>query len=107
MIKEEIEEVFLNECKEDYVGLWVLVRAIRETEPGWSSTKIMHEVLLFLEKLLKDQKIIVGIPDELGGFEMWKFKDYENIEKIKSLWLNLGRDPDIGDVVWITSSVEN
>lgn len=103
MVKEEIEKDFLNECKEDFVGLWVLVRTIREAEPGWSNAKIMNEVLLFLERLLKANKIIVGIPDEFGGFEMWKFQDDENIEKIRSIWMNLGREPNIGDVVWFTS----
>ncbi len=103
MFMADIEKDFLTECKEDYVGLWVLVRAYREAKPEISTDSIRTEVLSLLSKLLKENKIIAGNPNASGEFVKWELSEEECVNQIEMLWSSLGREPDIGDIVWLTS----
>jgi len=103
VIQTEIEHEFLNECSEDFVGLWSLVRETQERNTSWSSEEIKNNTLFLLEKLLKEKKIVAGYPNKSEEFVPWKDSPMEIIRKIKFEWDKLGRFPDIGDIVWFTS----
>jgi len=88
------------ECREDYVGLWSIIRRVRNV--GISSDSIVMETTLqLLLQLLSCEKLVAGqIHSE--NFEIWKSSPQEIISRIKDEWIALGRSPNIGEIAWFT-----
>jgi len=106
-----VVQEFLAECREDYVGLWVLVRRIRRAG-ATDASNMLETSLTLLEPLLSERKIIAGefVRDDkshsspLEGYEFrqWGMPPPEVIARIKDEWTKLGRDPNLGEIVWFT-----
>jgi hypothetical protein len=101
---ESISNGFLAECREDYVGLWKLIWRIgnetRETDPD----TIRSLAIALLTNLLNKGLIKAGMPNATGEFEEWRASPDEIIRRIEARWDRLGKEPDIGDVVWFTTT---
>jgi hypothetical protein len=96
-----VAQQFLVECREDYVGLWSVIRRIRAV--GISERpKVIETTLDLLAQLLSEGKIVAGqfANDE---FHEWKLPTQHIIEKIEREWIELGRDPTIGEIAWFTT----
>ena len=90
------------ECREDYVGLWSIVRRIRGAGVADRSS-VIEITLALLRQLLSEGEIIAGqFADR--KFHEWKAPPQEIIAKIESEWTNLGRDPDIGEIAWFVAA---
>jgi hypothetical protein len=90
------------ECREDYVGLWSIVRRIRGAGAG-DQSKIVETTSALLKQLLSEGGIIAGqFVDR--KFHEWKMSPQEIVAKIECEWVNLGRDPDIGEIAWFVSA---
>lgn len=100
---DKIRNEFLDECREDYVGLWSLNWSVRN-ETGENPRTIRDITIGLLTKLLEEDLIKAGLPDEKGEFEEWHQSADEIIKRIQTDWDHLGREPDIGDIVWFTTS---
>jgi len=106
-----VAQEFLTECREDYVGLWVLVRRIRRAG-ATDDSNMLETSLTLLEPLLSERKIIAGefVRDDrshsgpLEGYEFrqWQMPPQEVIARIKDEWTKLARDPNLGEIVWFT-----
>lgn len=57
-------------------------------------------ILDILYGLLSSGLVQAGLPTLDGGFEPWPFDPEEALARIESEWQELGRDPDIGEIVW-------
>ncbi len=98
----ELLITLLNEFNDDYVGLWSVIREIEEFEKNAESVK--QKVLGLILYLLKNKFIIAGVPSRDGRFVRWEGDAMDIIHTIKSEWDKLGHKPDIGDIVWFTST---
>lgn len=97
-----IARQILGECREDYVGLWSIVRRIRGAGVE-DRTRIIETTLPLLTQLLSEGRIKVGqFSDQ--KFHEWKVQPQDAIAKIESEWKKLGRDPDIGEVAWFVAA---
>jgi hypothetical protein len=101
---DEIEKDFLAECRDDYVGLWSLVRRFRDRR--FEESRVVDAAMLILKRLLEAKQIVSGtfIGTE---FKVTDIPVSRLIAKIRQDWAKLGRDPQIGEIVWFASpSVE-
>jgi len=97
-----ITEQIIAECRDDYVGLWSIVRRIRNA--GMSeNVKAIETTLALLTELLTQRRIIVGqfVDHE---FREWKMNPEEVVVKIQREWTELGRDPNIGEIAWFVAA---
>jgi hypothetical protein len=93
---EEMVEGFRRECAEDYVGLWQIAYALKETG-GDSRT---DQIVAVVAALLEDPEIAIGQFGD-GRFVEWAGSREEHVQKIRGELLELGGAPDIGDVAWL------
>jgi hypothetical protein len=104
----EIHKQILEECTEDYVGLWSIIWAvngggysIHEVLPEWVREKTMRIV----QDLLESGFVEVG-NFEAGGFKFQPMlsSTQEMIDFIQREWDELGKPPTIGDVCWFQAT---
>jgi class 3 adenylate cyclase len=93
---EEIVNGFRRECADDYVGLWQISRALKDFT-GESHTE---DIVSVVAALLEHHAITVG-QFEGGRFVEWAGSREERMDRIRRELLQLGTEPDIGDVAWL------
>ncbi|MDX6528471.1 MAG: hypothetical protein QOH41_761 [Blastocatellia bacterium] len=103
-LANKIREDFLSECATDSVGLWSLIWNIKHVAGVSDSEEIRKLALAILLGLLISGRIRAGVPTEEHGFEQWQLSPEQIIRAIKQQWDDLGREPDIGEIVWFTSA---
>jgi hypothetical protein len=93
----------LVECEEDHVGLWSIIHDIH-CELGENDPCEVQQIALgLIDKLFDDPRMAAGFPADDGrGFLPWDLSKSEILSRIKNEWDVLGREPDIGDIVWFT-----
>ena len=97
-------EGILDECEDDHVGLWSVVREVRVAATHASPAEIKEVTLELLRFLLKRRLILAGFPASGGrAFEPWDSTPDETIRSISAEWDKLGRDPSGGEIVWFTA----
>ena len=89
------------ECREDYVGLWSVMRRIKESDLP-DGANVMEETLSLIAPLISGGSVVVGQFED-GKFREWLMMPEEILGRIRRDWLALGRDPDIGDIVWLVA----
>ena len=101
---ESVFEEFLEECREDHVGLWRLVRAAQRVLSE-STALQRRELALSLARRLLENGMLVGQPTPDGRrFVSWDLPSNAALERIEREWTALGREPNIGEVAWFTSA---
>jgi hypothetical protein len=102
MSTEEVKQAILKELSDDYVGLWSIIRYVKKSELCNNLLEIQQLSLKIILDLLDDKLMQAGdfLPD--GRFEIWHMPSNEIIEIIEKTWNELGREPNIGDIVWFT-----
>ncbi len=95
-----IFRAFANECGEDFVGLWSISWKVRQLRPRLSDDDVRVATLEIARMLLDTHDIVAGYPTRDGRFVRWPEEPAEAIQRIEREWLALGRNPDIGDIVW-------
>jgi len=94
-------ERILQECEDDYVGLWSIYRQVKEA--GYSDPSLCTMALLHF--LLSAGVLEAGIADDQGNFHPWSTSSGDAYLRIVGEWSRLGREPDVGDIVWFTTPV--
>lgn len=89
---------------EDWVGLWVVVRFLREAAPEASSSEIRTMTLALIRELLDQQLMQLGFPQADGSFSPLDAPTADTIARIDAEWQHLGREPTIGDIVWLENT---
>ena len=103
---DEIRDTLLAECAEDDVGIWEVVRAVRQENPGLDSSATQAAALDVIRSLLETRIVQAGTlsNDERGwAFREWNVEPAQAVESIRLKWNALGRDPDIGDIAFLAS----
>lgn len=96
----------LEECEEDYVGLWTIFWRIRREDTEVDDTALASILRHIIIKLLSEPNIRVGkyVPLRPGAvmlvFECWDVDVDVAVERILGEWNDLGRDPIGGEIAW-------
>ena len=99
-----LKQDVLAECQDDYVGLWSVVRDVRRHLPVSDAAEIQDVTLRLLTDLLGARLIAAGNPSSDGrAFKPWELQPAAAIQRIRTEWRSLGREPDIGEIVWFSS----
>ena len=84
------------EAYEDYVGLWIVAKSLREMFPTASDTEVQAMGAEVVRRLVEDG-VELGDAGNRGEFTPWD--DPTDVDAAMQSWLALGRDPNIGDPV--------
>jgi hypothetical protein len=99
---ETIKQSLLAELKEDYEGLWTVLRRVRCENPNLDADTARRRTLRVILELLRDDVIVAGVPNRSGDFIRWELSPEDTIRRIEREWQELGREPNIGDIVWFS-----
>jgi hypothetical protein len=102
---EDIWAPLRAELDRDYVGLWQIVGRARRLAPDLDDEGVRELVLRVVERALRAGQA------EAGGFQgginktfvAWSGPPEAIIERISREWVELGADPNIGEIVWLNS----
>jgi hypothetical protein len=104
MTPDEVLGSLLEECHEDHVGLWRVVNAVHIDLGITNPTEARTMTLRLIHSLLNECGMQVGRPTPDGRhFIGWDIRPDQALERIEKEWSALGREPDIGEVAWVTS----
>lgn len=94
MTLEEIQTQFLREAKEDYIGLWAIVKVIRE-ETQFSDPEELRARTISVVRYLLGAGCYPGqSPYKAGGFQLWpEMSQGEIIRRVISDMDVTGNDP--------------
>ena len=95
---------FLRECYDDYVGLWSLIRRIKLQTKNEDPKSVRDMTISLIAEFLRQGFIKAGIPRISGEFEEWELSPEKTIERIQEEWDKLGAEPNMGDIVWFTTT---
>jgi hypothetical protein len=101
MSSPTVAQQIYQECLQDYVGLWSVVRRFRAFA-SVEQSDISKTVLHLLMQLISERKIVAG-DFAHGKFRQWEMSPQEIIARIEREWTSLGHDPNIGEIVWFTA----
>lgn len=98
---EELKSQYLVEAQEDYVGLWRLTSSLRERYGISDPNEVRQLTLQLVRELLAAGMEAVDLPSEGSGCTPWPDQNHNHVlERIEREWYALGREPNIGDIVW-------
>ena len=88
-----------EEVMTDCVGLWSVLWEVKQRLPSLTSAEARTIVLAVVRAALEREVIL---PVEFVDMHVvpWKASPKEAMERIESAWLALGREPNIGEIVW-------
>jgi hypothetical protein len=95
---ENVIRDLLDECNDDYVCLAKVVSDVRQS----LGTAGLVESTLFVISALLDQGVIAG-QVENETFRIWRIPNDNILRRIREEWRELGREPTMGEIVWLTS----
>ncbi|MDB4977982.1 MAG: hypothetical protein JWM56_168 [Candidatus Peribacteria bacterium] len=106
MSYESIKEALIRESKEDDIGLWWIVGSVSGevcTDSVLRGDELCMATLGMVRDLL-EAGMVAGFPVRPDGkysFKTWNISHDEIISKIKKEWQELGREPTVGEIVWL------
>jgi hypothetical protein len=104
MLAEELLEDFVEEGREDHVGLWEIVRAVREDLEVSNDDEVRRVTLDLVEQLLRRYGMEAGRPmPDWRGFLPWRLSPDEAVRRIEREWVALGREPNLWEIVWFNT----
>lgn len=103
--QDELKKEILVLCREDYIGLWVILEEVKGRFEKADSTEQRRRTLEVIRELLDKTLIQAGWPTPDGkGFEPWQLSVDETIRRIDMEWDALGREPNLWEIVWFTTT---
>lgn len=100
----EAEHSVLLAGVDDWIGLWTVVREVKERRPGLSPEELRGIVVNLVRELVEKNCVQIGRPDAEGKFEPWDESAGDAAARIDREWRALGRDPDIGEICWLENT---
>ena len=95
----EVAEVISRELDEDYVGVWKIAWHLRRALPDASDSEIRELALAILQGLEASDVVVGDLSGDSGLFTAWE--PLVSADEVERRWLELGRDPNIGEVGWL------
>src|SRR5215213_8848177 len=104
MTPDDVLASLIDECRDDHVGLWEVVSAVRHDLGCDDPAEARGLTLRLVRQLLQERGMRVGHPAPDGRhFVPWGVPASEAMDRIEREWSALGRDPNIGEVAWFTT----
>src|SRR5947209_13482420 len=101
---EQVREDVLTECADDYFGLWSILWRVRNLTGEADPAVRRRQTLELVRSLLESGRVRAGFPTPDGaGFRPWTLSPAEAVARIAAEWDALGREPNVGDIVWFTT----
>src|SRR5258706_3895123 len=100
---DSIQREILMEGLDDYVGLWQVVRSLRERFGDLPTDRIRELALERLQPLLDQGLIESGMPGS-GEFLSWGSDAATTLARIDAEWRALGKDPNMPDICWFSNT---
>ena len=98
---EQLLDDFLKEAQEDHVGLWAVLWVLKSKFPGNSPNELQSKTISLIERML-ERGAVAGM-FVAKSFQPWNDQNPRSVgARIRREWRELGREPDIGDIVWLT-----
>src|SRR4051812_29942096 len=97
---EEAKRAWVDESETSDLGLWWIADDVRELMPGASEEEVCRETLRALLPLLRAGTLRAGDMLPTGRFSAWQAPIEEQLARIEAEWIQLGREPIIGEIVW-------
>ncbi len=99
ILPEDLVDQFCAEARDDFVGLWEIVRQVeRRTGPGDTARE---QTLAVIRALLARGLRAGDPPYSAMGYRPWANQEPDAvIERVRREWLALGRAPNIADIAW-------
>lgn len=93
----------LRELKveKDSLGLWCIPWSLQEEHCIKDTAEIRKITFQILERFIDEPEIQFGNPTDDGSFVQWDTPRNQIMSRIEREWANLGRQPNIGDIVWL------
>jgi hypothetical protein len=100
---ERILETLCAEARVDLVGLFAVLRWVRSAFPHLDADASRVTTLEIVSKALDSGRVKAGsfVEAPANAFEKWKLDARDSMSRIERTWRMLGRDPDIGDNLWL------
>jgi hypothetical protein len=91
---------FLLEALDDHLQLWWLMPDVNEVA---DPEHRQRETLQLVYEMLASGWFDAGFPTPSGReFEPWQLSTEESLARIAREWQALGREPNIGEIVWFS-----
>jgi hypothetical protein len=105
-MRRDLKLLLLEALYEDHVDLWRALSLLRREFPSDREPQGERDLLLeSIREMLEAGVAVVGQPSQDGhGFDTWNLSPSAAIERIASEWKELGRDPDLWEIAWFTTS---
>ena len=100
----QIHHSILAEGLVDSIGLWEVVRRVRRHNATASDDGVRSITLQVVRDLLSAGYMRTGQPLHDGSFVPSAETPAEAMRRIEAEWMALGRDPDLGDIVWLSNT---
>jgi hypothetical protein len=101
--RRNVASAFFLEARSDFVGLWLLVKWVREELAPTDQDKAREVTLAIIYDGLKSGRVAAGEFED-KRFARWDVSPETALRRIDKAWSKLGEDPNIGDVVWLVSA---
>jgi hypothetical protein len=97
---EQLSEELVTEACRDEVGLWLVVRAVRDDLLVQAPADVKTTSLEVVRRMLESRRVEAGYYNPDGsGVVRWNAPISSVLSRIADEWTLLGREPDIGEVV--------
>lgn len=100
---EKIADAIAEECIEDYVGLWVLLKETSRAFPEASASELQDMTLEVVRELLNRGSVVAGDLSSEDRFCNWRLSTDHTVARVHEEWERLGHEPNIADIVWFTA----
>lgn len=101
---EQIKTVLLTESSLDYVGLWEAITHVEHALKHTNPQTVREVTMQLIGELLHKGLIKAGAPNDTGWFVAWQLSPEEAVKRIRDEWNALGHEPNLGDIVWFTTT---
>ncbi len=105
---KQIKQVLVEEAQTDVVGLWAVLWEVKQEMPTLTADEARVATLEVVKGVLEHEEVIPGEfkdeREETTAFVPWQMSVVDTLKRIDREWGELGREPNLGDIVWFVSA---
>jgi hypothetical protein len=102
---DQVKRVLIEEAQTDTVGLWAVLWQVKQEIPLLTPDEARQATLTAIREALGEEHVIPGEfmdqDENTAAFVVWQLSVDEVVARIEREWAALGREPNLGEVVWL------
>lgn len=102
---DAVKRAIVAEAQSDIVGLWAIHWEVRQRMPRLQPRDAKSATLAIVAEVLGERSLVAGEfrdrDEATAVFEPWSLGATESVARISAEWDALGREPNLGDIVWL------